>query len=108
MKYAIRRYKINSHKKDRTLLPILLAVTVAVLLLIQVVVSNRLATAGVKINKIEEEIQDLALENTNLTEQIASASSLLTLREKATKLGYTRTIKPVYLAQDLLVARVFE
>lgn len=108
MKYDVRKYKLKSHKKRRTLLPTLLIVTVAVLLLIQVVVSNRFATIGVKVNNVEEEIQNLSQDNTILTERIASASSLLTLREKATKLGYTRTIKPVYLAQDLPVARVFQ
>lgn len=105
MRYARHKNKSVMQTKGRTLLPTILTCIVITLLLVQVAVSNRLATTGVRVSIVEEEIQSLSQQNTNLAVQIASASALMTLKEKAANLGFTKAIKPIYLSQDLPIAR---
>jgi cell division protein FtsL len=71
--------------------------SVIILLILQVVVSNRLATTGIKIAKIETDIEQLTQENADIKQQIASASALRTIQSKAKQLGFTQTVKPIYL-----------
>lgn len=94
----------NVMKHKRHPLPKLFMGLVIFLLLLQVVVSNRLSTAGIELNRIEEDIRNMAQENEILEERIASASALLTLKEKALELGFTRQVSPVFLAHDSPVA----
>ena len=76
----------------------------ACLLVCQVIVSNRLATKGYEISQVEQQIQELKSENNLYEEQIASSSSLLAVRQKSEKLGFTKTAKPVFLSTDAQVA----
>lgn len=72
-------------------------ITIVILLVLQVWVSNRLASSGSKMVKVEEDIESVSHENSQLTEKIASASALLTIKTKAAQLGFERTAKPVFL-----------
>jgi len=100
----VYKAKVNQKPKQRTNLPSLLGGLVIVLLILQVIVSNRLATTGLKISQIETNIEKLRQGNADLNQQIASASALLTIQDEAKKLGFVKTSKPVYLSQDLPVA----
>lgn len=103
MKYQLPRHKEES-KRVKVNVPVILGVCTALLLFAQVVVSNQLAGTGAKINSIESEIQELTENNSRLREQTASASSLLTIRAKAQEKGFTETINPTYLTDDVPVA----
>ncbi len=94
----------NVIKRKRHPLPKLFVGIVIFLLVLQVVVSNRLSTAGIELNRIENDVRNLTQENEILEERIASASALLTLKEKAFEPGFTRQVSPVFLAHDLPVA----
>lgn len=104
MKYVIHKEKPIGKKTKKMLLPIILNGIVILLLLAQVIVSNRLATTGSNMNSLEEEIQTLAQQNKLLDEQIASNSALLTLKQRSVILGFTKTIKPIFLSQEPPVA----
>lgn len=81
-----------------------LAGIIFLLLIIQVVVSNRISTSGLEINRLQEEIEYANEENRILNEKIASASSLLVLKGKAITQGFAKNSIPLYLSSDLPVA----
>lgn len=67
---------------------------------------NRLSTYGDKIQELKQAQASLELENLTLENQIASDLSLLTIEEKAAKLGFSSVknleyIKPVSIASAL-------
>ncbi|RJR15544.1 hypothetical protein C4579_01875 [Candidatus Microgenomates bacterium] len=96
--------KIEQGRKVNPKLPRLLTIISVVLMVLQVIVSNRLANMGLQISQTDTEIQSITQENTDLRQKIASASSLLTLEEKAQELGFVIPSQPVYLSKDLPVA----
>ena len=69
-------------------LGILLPIVALVLLVSQVVVSNELATLGKKLGKIDYQISLESDVHEALTAEVASASSLMTVRERATAMGF--------------------
>lgn len=85
-------------------LPYLLGSFVLILLVAQVLVSNRLATSGLKLTKIENEIQSLSEGSTDMRQKIASFSSLRTIEDKAKEMGFVVVTKPIYLAAEPPVA----
>lgn len=97
----------NTSNQPRTNLTRLLLLLTGILLVFQVVASNRLATVGMSIAQAELDINELTQENNDLRQEIASASALLTIREKAKAFGFTKTTQPVYYHKDLPVALEF-
>ncbi|KKP59194.1 MAG: hypothetical protein UR52_C0010G0007 [Candidatus Gottesmanbacteria bacterium GW2011_GWA1_34_13] len=77
---------------------------ILLLLILQVVVSNRIAISGNQITQIEQKLDGLKQSNNNLGEKIASASSLTVIREKSLSLGFTKNITPYYVSTNLPVA----
>lgn len=73
------------------------------LFIAQIVYASMLTTGGKDISHIEKETQQLKEKNEKLAEQIASASSLITITAKAHMLGY-QTSSVIYLSADLPVA----
>ncbi len=99
-----RPYKINLKSRHPVRIHHILSGIIVFLLVAQVVISNRLATSGIKINHTESEISRLSNENIMLSEKIASASAIFTIKQKALQLGFVKQIKPVYLSEDIPVA----
>lgn len=98
----------NSQKsKSKKSLPLFVTVCVIVLLVIQVIVSNSLATNGIKISQMDTDIQDLQEKNSQLQETVASAAALMTVKEKAVQLGFVKS-KPIFLESGAHVARLIE
>ncbi len=67
---------------------IFLPITALVLLIIQVVISNELATLGKKMATLDREVRMHSEARESLTIAVASASSLLQLRERALAEGF--------------------
>lgn len=105
MQYTREINKLNP--RPRTKLARLLLILTAVLLVFQVIASNRLATVGLRISQAEQDITGLTEDNNDLRQEIASASALMTIQEKAKVLGFTKTARPVYYQKDLPVALDF-
>ncbi len=66
--------------------------------LLQVVILNRDSTSGENLVKINKEIEKVEKENIKLSQQIASASSLTTISQKAKQLGFISALKIVSLS----------
>lgn len=67
---------------------IILPITAIVLLIFQVVISNELAALGKQLGQLDYEVRLESDINESLAIQVASASSLLTIRERATLAGF--------------------
>ena len=69
-------------------LEILLPITAVILLVFQVIISNELATLGKKLGQLDTDVRLVADIRENLSIEVASASSLLALRQKAMTEGF--------------------
>jgi len=67
---------------------IILPVFVIILIVSQILLTNELAGAGSKIQNLDTEYEMLVMENERLNQEIASASSLVTVKEKARTMGF--------------------
>lgn len=92
-------------KRSLTWMPKVLGVFALMLLVGQILVSNRIANSGSHLSEIESEISQLSHATTLLEEKIASASSLTTISQKAHVLGLTKTSQPLYLSNEIPVAQ---
>lgn len=77
---------------------------ISALLVAQVLVSNRLATAGEHLSQTEAEIVRLQGSNIHLKNEVASASAMLTLKQKAQNFGFSEPAAPIYFSQEFPVA----
>ena len=101
---GIKKQALTTSGLRKKILPGLLVFVVLSLLILQVFVSNWLATSGLEISEIDHDIQNLTAENADLRQQIASASSLTTLRTKAADLGFIYPARPVFFNKEPVVA----
>lgn len=67
---------------------IILPITAVVLLIVQVVVSNELATLGKQMGQLDAQVRLESDIHESLAIEVASASSLLTLRARASAFGF--------------------
>lgn len=80
-----------------TVLSIMLPSTVVILLFLQFVLSNGLATVGNEVHTTDKEIELYSDENDYLKKQLAVAQSLEVIEKKAEDLGFTKPTKFVTL-----------
>lgn len=76
-----------------TLIIACLPILIIVLFAIRIGLANSLAALGSDVQKIDDKIAFLAEENDALRQQIASASSLLTITQRAQALGFVEPAK---------------
>ena len=74
------------------------------LLVAQIVYSCMLVGDGKEIRRIDGKITAIGGENALLSEQVASASSLLTIGDKALSMGFTEKPKIMTIHKDQFVA----
>lgn len=77
---------------------------ILILSVVQTVVSNRLSTSGVLMDKIEREISYLKTENTLLYEKLFLTSSLTAIATKASDLGFVEEKSQYVVASSLPLA----
>ena len=104
----MRPFRLEPKSEMRTKMPKLLGVFILLLLVVQIIVSNRLANFGSHLSQVENEISTLTEANQQLEEKIASSSSLMAVADKAKQLGFTKNMTPVYLSRDVSVARIIK
>ena len=78
----------------------LLALILILLGVFQLIISNRLATAGEKLTQINKEIKALEEENERLKKEIAISSSLTTIAKKADEMGFLKVENFLYLTSE--------
>lgn len=66
-------------------------ILVALLVVVQLLVTNELAGFGRKVAEVDRSIEAVSEENQLLSEKIASLSSLIIIDQKARELGITTT-----------------
>ncbi len=84
-------------------LTFLIICPVILLLLLQVIVANRLTSAGLTLNEIEKERQTLLGENELLERRIATFSSLTQISQRASAAGFKKA-QTYYLSPEFPVA----
>lgn len=67
---------------------IILPITAVILLIVQVIISNELATLGKQMGQLDAKVRLESDVHESLAIEVASASSLLTLRERAAAIGF--------------------
>ncbi|MDO8451427.1 MAG: hypothetical protein Q7S76_00995 [bacterium] len=70
------------------------------LVIIELVVTNSFVSLSDHVSGVEKEIQRVERENDDLTQKIASASSLLAIEEKAKTMGFSKTSRYMTIHQD--------
>jgi hypothetical protein len=85
----------------------LLPVSVILLIIVEIILTNQTAGSGKVAHSVDISIDVLRQENELLAEQVASASSLMTISAKAKEMGLREAAGTQYLTiapQDLPVA----
>lgn len=83
----------------------LLIFCIIVLSVFQILSSNQLIGLTSRLENVRGEIASLEKENEASSEKVASASSLLTLRERVKDLGFTQSPKLLYIQNTHTVAQ---
>jgi len=81
---------------------LIISLSSIVLLLVvsEIICACQLVVAGKSMGQVDYEIANLEQTNILLSEQVASASSLITIRQKATELGFQSTKTVVTMRKD--------
>lgn len=85
-------------------LSFLLSILIILLVLANLVASNRLSTAGKEIEGLEEKVEAVNLENSSLELEIARTGSISGVIKRAGSLGFVYSPKVFYLKGDVPVA----
>lgn len=75
-----------------------------ILAVIQVILLNRFSTIGDKLSNMDITIHKIEEQNSQLSEKIASASSMVAISDRAKKIGFTPTANIISLSSPLPVA----
>lgn len=73
------------------------------LLVSQIVLSCQLVTDGKELKLIDQSIEQLRQDISYKEEKVASASSLLTIREKSVAMGFVESPKVLTFSKDMFV-----
>ncbi|HSW87649.1 MAG TPA: hypothetical protein VLG12_00630 [Candidatus Saccharimonadales bacterium] len=68
--------------------------------LVQISVSNSLTTEGLKLSKIQEQIDETKKENLLLAERVYSASSYTQIASQAARIGFVQAKQPIFLSDN--------
>ena len=66
-------------------------IIIVFLSVVQVVVSSRIATTGVTLSKLSEELNNYKKQNSILREEILSSTSLMHIASEAARLGFVQS-----------------
>lgn len=94
----------KSNNKPKKPLNIILIVLVVLLSLVQILLSNRIATEGRHLKDLEEEMVKVQEDNSQLELEIVSNGRLHQLAEKAKSLGFIKNPPIINLTSQVPVA----
>jgi hypothetical protein len=75
-------------KQTVRIISVILPCVAIILVVVQVIISNELATLGSRVGKLDTEVAQAQDVHETLEMEVASASSLLSLRERAALFGF--------------------
>ncbi|OGD63294.1 hypothetical protein A2160_02245 [Candidatus Beckwithbacteria bacterium RBG_13_42_9] len=100
----INKKKQAEKKRTTSRLTIILALIMMVLLIGQIILSNRLATEGKTVAALDQEIERFAQENREMRTQRGELASLSTIAAAAGKAGFIKDTSLVVFPQDQTMA----
>lgn len=83
----------------------IILIVIVLLSIVQVVVSNRIATTGVTLSKLSEEVGTYKKQNAILREEILSSSSLMHIASEAARLGFVQSESELVLSSPPLARK---
>lgn len=98
------REKTVKKRENSRKIYFLVAFLAAGLFLVNLAISNRLATAGAQLETLDGEIEKLKLENLSLEEGIISAGSMASLKQRAKEIGLVDSATVLYLKGEVSMA----
>ena len=81
-----------------------LTVVIIGLSIVQISLSNRIATDGSQLAQLDQQINVYKRQNILIQEQVLQASSLTNIEQKAEKLGFVEANSAIYLSTPLPLA----
>lgn len=90
--------------KKPNLIIFLLIITSLTLALVRIFVANNVATSGIILSKVQEDINKYKLENSLLSTKVYAMSSLTYINSKALELGYKEGKSDLVLTNQKSVA----
>lgn len=96
--------KSSKSKKRFNLLALISIAFLVVLLFLQVILSNRLASYGEELSALSKEENTLSLENELLLREIASQSAIATIAQKAQEMSFVSPTKFLIAQEEEPVA----
>ena len=94
----------NSNNQSKKPINIILVILVTLLSLVQILLSNRMATWGKRLKDLEEEVAKVQDENSKLELAIVSNGRLYQLAEEAKSLGFVESPPVINLTSQVPVA----
>ncbi len=82
-----------------------LVISVIILSVVRIYVSNNISTSGVILGKVEEELNYYKTQNILLSEKVYSQSSLTNIASKASELGFVDSGTNFVLSGQLPIAK---
>lgn len=90
-------------KKPKIILSFLIF-TIIILAVVRIFVANNVATSGIILSEVQEEINKYKLENSQLSTKVYSLSSFTYIYSKAGELGFKEKTKELVLTNQKSVA----
>jgi len=90
--------------KKSTLLIIVLVASIVALSVVKTFISNNVATSGVKLVEMEQEISKLKTENALISQRLYKESSLTSVFEKAEEIGFVKKPTAYALSSQIPIA----
>ncbi len=90
--------------KKPTFFMIVVFFIIVALTIVQVVISNSLATAGIELSSLDKQIKSLKVKNALLREEYLVASSLHSIASRASELGFIEEKSRVFLSNQIPIA----
>lgn len=87
-----------------TFIATVLIITIVVLSLVQIVVSNSLSTSGIQLSKLQNQIQTYKKQNYTLKEKFLAHSSLNRIASEAAELGFEGQKTVITISNSLPLA----
>lgn len=103
MKKRQKEKKLRQEENSK-ILSLTIGFLIAVLAVVQVLISNRLASFGEKLKDQEIEISQLSQKNLEIKKELSQSRSLGELTEAAKELGLTPANSIIYLTPEIPVA----
>lgn len=90
-------------KKSGVILSVLV-ISIIILAIVQVIVSNMFSTSGVSLSEVQEQTSLYKKENSIIAEKLLTVAAFTAISSRAAELGFVETKSRIYLSSPLPLA----